>query len=532
MLVFFMPKGGDTLANIHVPLGVNKGNPRTAQQFRSRSYIEIHTPSASYGPGQQYDPSKSLLQWTFNKTLSSQSASNNVGTASIVLTAGINAEAGPTKMWTDFVSVQDLIVIRVSANGDNTMRTRFIGIISNIQYNDDTQSSPENPTRNITIQAQDLMVGLESQIVFPVEKLKFVNSDNKHLVQLITDLEVIGSNTGGAMNSGYLFPLLSSLFSQSTSAGNLILSPSQLAQTIMDKMAKALYSPSFYIRNASTGSRVTWYNLVTQAFEHTHQFSGVNFYVTPQQETLSQMLASVMNPPFLEFFGDVRSADEMSDIPSPYYGRKATTSFGNDNAEFQMVIRNTPFNTSSSALGTSPDAFDQLPIVDAYLKTVSQRGIYRTTSDTVNYYLAYPQTYMQNPGVQAAILSMYGAMVDVKSVTKYGLQPMEVPVLGFLGFSAFGNPASSDIVATIEAFEQTLYDWYHLNPDYVRGSVTVHGNPILRVGKRVRFPQLGLTGYIEGIQETFINMTSYQTQVTFSRGLYDDWSTSGWRAPD
>ncbi len=510
------------MGNLKIARGLRKENVLTSNRFYSRSQIEIHTASATYGPHQSIDPSKNLMNWTYQKQLSSDNASNEIGTATITLTAGVTG-LGATSTWMDLVHIQDLVMIYVSPYRNSQMRTRFIGVITDISYQTDTNSDPENPTRNIQIQAEDLIMGLQSQILFPVFAPTFINGTDTALQQLFTHLQQIVSTYGTTVNQNGL-PLLNvfgALLQNSTSMSAFTaLSPSRVAQIVVNQLAPILFTPTFYMRNRHHGGSTTWVQLITQAYADTTQFAGANYYVTPQEETLQSMLSSIMNPPFLEFFGDVRSADQLGGIPSV---SNNGAMFGPDNAQYYLVVRNTPFDTSSGLQGTSSTAFEELPITDVYLKNTSANQWYYTNSDVVNYYFVYPESFMQMSGFQATVQMLYQALVDVDSVTKYGLQPMQIAVLGFPDFNTLftSTAATTSIQQTLAQFNQTLYDWYKDNPSYLRGTVTIHGDPSIRVGQRIRIRSIGLVAYVEAVQENFVTYESYQAVVTFSRGVFE-----------
>ena len=503
----------------HIPRGVGIENPRSSHSFRSMSQIEIHTTNGVYAPGKLIDPSQSLVSWNYKKQLSSSSSSSEVGTLTLTLTAGIHGQS-PTKRWDDLVAGMDLLVVYVSDNGPANMRTRFIGYITDITYQEDTGSNPTSPQRNIVIQAQDLVMGLMTELIWAAYAVDFVQKNiaaSKEFNKFYTMLSQSAANYQQSIGSGLpLLLWLSAFLPKATSSSQLfLLTPSQATNILMQKIMPTLFAPVVSVSNHSFSGHATWLNLIAQRFADTSQFAGALYYVQPQDGSMYETIQPMMNAPFLEFFGDVRSADQMADIPGLYKGTKKAITFGPDNATFNLVIRNTPYDTTSGAAGTSSTVYEKLVTTDVYLKDQSQRNWGTTTSDVVNYFFSYPEGYMQQTGTLNALNVQYGALVDAESVVKYGLQPLILPILGFpqSGTNAYSPSA-------VKAWNQTLYDWYHLNPLYIRGTATIHGNPAVRVGTRIRFPTLGLTGYAEGLQEDFVNFQSYTSQVTFSRGVY------------
>ena len=500
-----------------VPKGSASENPQSSEQFRSMSQIEIHTTKDTYGPGRQLDPTLSLQSWHFKKTLSSSQSSNEIGTLSLQLTAGVIGQP-PTSTWDEYVSVMDFIVVYASDDGPKNMRTRFIGYITDINYVEDTGSNPQNPQRSIQIQASDAMLGLQTELIWTSVKLTPVAGEtssaafNRIYAAVQKGMASYGSSQSG--NVPILLWLLAFLDKSTKNSSLWFMSPSQTANLLVQNVMPALFSAAVSIRTKKFSGVATWLDVITQAFGDTSQFSGAFYFMQAQSGGIYSTLQSMMNAPFLEFFGDVRSADQMTDIPSAWTGTKKGIAFGPDNASFNMVIRNTPFDTSSSAPGTKRRVYETLPITDVYLKETTSRQWGTTTSDVVNYFYCYPEGYLQQSKFLAAINTSFGALVDTDSIAKYGMRPLEVPVLGYpTTYGTYFSPSQ------MTSWNQTLYDWYKLNPEYIRGTATVHGNPALRVGTRVRFPAVGLTGYVEGVDEQYVAFQSYTATVTFSRGV-------------
>ncbi|MFB5192943.1 hypothetical protein [Alicyclobacillus fastidiosus] len=516
------------MANIYVPK-IGNENPRTANLYRPFSQIEIHTQNGTFGPGQDVDPSNSLMQWQYSKQLSASDSSDDIGQLTLNLTAGPPTKFS-TSTWLDLISPMDLIVVYASKSGRSSsdMRTRFIGYITDIYEVVDTESNPTQPQRYIQILAQDLMMGLDTSIVFPTIALSYIkqDSDYRKINNLLSNVLGLDVSTFGNQIASGSIPLLSFLGSElnkSMSLNQLLLmDPSTATNLVLEKILSVVFSPQVQIssfRFSGTAGYIptkSGAGLVTQAFDNTSQFAGAQYFVQPQEETFYAMFQGMMNAPFLEFFGDVRSSDQMGGIPSPYNGSPSGIAFGPDNATFQMVIRNTPFDTTSGAPGTSSNAFEQLPMTDVMLKDSSGKQWGKSMEDVVNYYYVYPEGFVQQGGAMIPVVNqLYGALLDADSITQYGLQPLEVPILGWPQDS---NDAMNPVA--VKKFEQALYDWYHLNPQFIRGTTTIHGDPSVRVGQRIRFPTVGLIGYVESLTETYTAMQSYESQVTFSRGVY------------
>ena len=510
-------------AVISVPKGAGLENPRSANLYDPQTQIEIHSITQTYAPGNRIDPNNSFVSWNFQKVLSSQNSSQEVGTATITLTA--EPLGAPGQTWKDLVSPQDLVVIYSSKDGPN-LRTRFVGYVDDVLYFTDTTDA-QNPQRYVQISASDPMVAFLANMVFtsqnisPAKTVGGVNAQGRAVLDFYKMINELAINWGGSSGGNNLaWPAwLAALLGKSTRASQLSnMTPSQTVSAILNTIMKALYQPVVQVRTKTFAGSATWLKLVSQAFADTSQFAGSAYWVTPQDGPLISSVLPVMNAPFLEFFGDMRSADEFgansAAIPKP---SPSGISFGQDQAQFCIVIRPTPFDTTSGAPGTSATAFEQLPMTDVWLKDTSGQQIYQTKEDVVNYYWVYPEGYMtQSNATLAAVKELYGALIDTASVVKYGLQPLEVPIFG----QPQGNSAQAYNPQNIQKWEQALYDWYNQNPTYERGTLTIHGDPSVRVGQRIRVPSIRLIGYVEGVQETFDRFNQYTQTVTFSRGVY------------
>ena len=503
--------------HIAIVPGAGAENVRTAEQYRSYGQIEIHTPTATYGPGSVLDPTLSLITVSIQKQLSSTNSTDEIGQATILLTSGIFHQ-DPSATWLDYVQIMDLVVVYLSNQGPSNLRTRFIGYITSIKEVIDT-SNAQAPQRYIQILAQDPMMAFQTDLIFNTLITQYTTSSTSQQKSVIQNLFRQMQATIGVLpkNPGSI-PLLSlfaSVLGFTTYNNRLFtITPSETAHILMNGALTALFNPVSSVRNQYFAGSVGFVKLVTQAFDNTSQFSGAGYYVSAQSGTFYATLTQVMNTPFLEFFGDVRSADQLGSsmlIPPPYTSTNPGVSFGPDRATFNVVIRNTPFDTTSQCPGTSATYWEQLPVTTVYMKHTVQKNLGPDNTDVVNYYFVYPEGYVQQlQGFQNSLSTQYGALIDAPSVARYGLQQLVVPILGY--------PVSLN-PAIVGQFRQTLYDWYKDNPLFYKGTVQIEGDETLRIGTRARLAGTGLTAYIEGIQETYTPFSSYDMTLTLSRGF-------------
>lgn len=490
----------------------------TAKQYRSYGQLEIHTQTAVYAPGGQIDPTLSLKSIDINKQLSRQNAADEIGQATILLTAGVYGQA-PAVTWLDIISSMDLCVVYASNSGFSNLRTRFIGYIIDIKEVVDTTNA-QSPQRYIQIIAQDLMMAFNTELLFNTLKIFYtdtLNSNYAAIQRIFSYMQKSVALTSASAQPGNM-PLLSLFagFLGYTQFNNKLftLTPSDATHVIIDGMLTALFNPVSYVRNAYYAGPASFTRLITQAFDDTTQFSGAGYFVSAQSGSVYASITQMMNAPFLEFFGDIRSADQIGPsigIPAPYTGTKTGVAFGPDKATFNLVIRNTPFNTTSGCPGTSANAFNSLPITTVYMKDTSQRNMGPDLTDVVNYYYVYPEGYLSTLQQFQPVLKMiYGALVDAASVSRYGMQALEIPILGY--------PDSYNPIY-ISQFRQTLFDWYKDNPKFYKGTLTIEGNQDIRIGTRVQIAGTGLVAYVEGIQESITPFSDYTQQLTLSRGI-------------
>ena len=95
---------------------------------------------------------------------------------------------------------------------------------------------------------------------------------------------------------------------------------------------------------------------------------------------------------------------------------------------------------------------------------------------------------------------------------KYGLKALTVQVPYFrLMTSSVGNERN-----TMQSLQQKLYDWYIKNNSMKNGSVTILGDPTIKVGTRLSLWDEEF--YIESVNHKFVCGQSYTTELSLTRG--------------
>lgn len=99
---------------------------------------------------------------------------------------------------------------------------------------------------------------------------------------------------------------------------------------------------------------------------------------------------------------------------------------------------------------------------------------------------------------------------------KYGLKALTVQVPYFrLMTSSVGNSMNS-----MKDLQQKLYDWYIKNNSMKNGSITIVGDPTIKVGTRLKLWDEEY--YIESVNHKFVCGQSYTTELGITRGCTND----------
>lgn len=508
------------MRTIYSPRGTYASTNRNA----AHPVASINTPSldvvvfgqkGTFGAGRDYDLTNDVLGIIVDKNFQAP-----LGQATITAKVGVTG-AGAASSWLDLLRPMDMVLIRASGTGPD-LRTIFVGYIVSVEEVMDA-SRPGQEQRYITITAVDLMLGLvQPQLTIP-SKNTYLPADQygRPVVQKWSQL--FDTLTRSAFNpdvadlspNSWLLLFLGQL--QGGKVSSQSMSPTELIHQLMVHVVPVLFSPVTHVSLPSHVGDHTWADFINLALCSTLQFSTATWALGPFDGSLMEIMRSFTNPPFYEFFGDVRSSDQTQDLGIPlkavsgHFTQNPVSSLGPDGAQFYITVRETPFGASNWS--------KLIPFTLAPEDVVSYRlGLFQ--NNVVNYYMAYPEALNQE--LYGATTRTYPALGDADSILTYGFRPLIVPLYGLytddeLKNAAKGHTGAFDI-NRVNSYEQKLYEWYWKNPDMLSGSVVIRGNPFPRVGMKFQAGWWPLEGYIEGVRHEIVVMDHYTTTLTVSRG--------------
>lgn len=498
----------------YTPRGTYRDARNNAANVNAKVYtpqvkVEIYGNKGTFGTGSNFDPTYDLLALSTNKTFSTPT-----GTASLSFKAGVTG-AGPSTTWLDLLHPMDFLVIRLSAGDGSPIRTVFAGYITNITETANVQD-PQNPQRAVSVTAYDMMLGLTlPQLIAPSNVTRVpVNQQGQSMVTkwvpLFKGLVEANIGTGGTTTGNWLQLFLS--HAADLTVGKEKLSPTQLLKYLIRYAVAALFNPNISVQMPNHTATYSYMELLSLAFCSMSDFAYNAFQTGPFDGSLYQIFQSYLNPPFFEFFGDIRSSDQLSDVALhiPYYvgpviegaGMPEYIS-GPDSAQYYVIVRKTPF---------SQDDWSQLTSYELQPEDLIGYTLSLSTQNVVNYYLCYSESINQllPPGFTRQL----PALGDADSILTYGYQPLVVPLYGL----ANADSIDQMTIEKVNTYTQELYSWYWKTPDMLSGTLTIRGEPSIRVGQRLSVPWWPMEAYVEGVQHNIVMFQSYTTQLTISRG--------------
>lgn len=170
-----------------------------------------------------------------------------------------------------------------------------------------------------------------------------------------------------------------------------------------------------------------------------------------------------------------------------------------------LVMRPTPFNQ------TEWEALQQTTIE---LKDLVDTSV--GISDLETY-----SVYQVQPGASEVQLSRAVTEVKVKPFwnpnyyKKYGLRALTVQSI-YQKF--FNSDDASSGKPLLESLQTDLYNWYIKNNVFANGSVTLRGNPEIKLGTRILNAYDGMEYYCEGVTHDFVVGDYYTTELELTRG--------------
>ena len=517
------------LQNLHTTRGSQPSAHPAAELLRPVVEIEVFGKHGHFGTGQPFDPAKNLISVSTAKALSQPT-----GSAQIQLTGGV--WGGPATMsWLDLLNPMDMVIVRMGRSGPQSVKTVFCGYIMDLQEQADV-STPNQPRRSIAINAQDLNFGFTwPQLTVPPQSVSLPLSESKQpivkewakLFKVFLDNSVpITFGGQGGSQASWLAQYLSAVTGGSTHSF-MSLTPSQFIEALVVYVMPVLFGPITDLALSGAAGSYSFNDFINLYLCDTTAFSYATFSPGPSDSSLWSMFLSFSNPPFFELFGDLRGADQLSDlIPPPGQpgfgssgqtgietqvvgsaGAFAPPSLGPDGAQFYLVLRPTPY-----------DPLDWARLITQTVPSEDVLGytLGKAQASTKNLYLVYPESMMQT--LSSVSARAFPGLADADSILNYGMAPAFYPLYGLANPT---NTASEQfVVDQTSVWNQRLYNWYWKNPEWLAGQVQVTGDGRYRVGQKFSAPWWPLEAYIEGVSHTFVVFGEYRTTLTISRGAH------------
>lgn len=106
---------------------------------------------------------------------------------------------------------------------------------------------------------------------------------------------------------------------------------------------------------------------------------------------------------------------------------------------------------------------------------------------------------------------------------KYGLKRLQ----RFTGYALFGSSEDmGDVSPILEKYQEDLYNWNILNPNFYNGYIVVRGDHKYKIGERLSFDSKEdgtvFEFFIESVAQDFVNNSYWKTKLGVTRGLPED----------
>jgi murein DD-endopeptidase MepM/ murein hydrolase activator NlpD len=253
-------------------------------------------------------------------------------------------------------------------------------------------------------------------------------------------------------------------------------------------------------------------------------FVIVNPTEAPYTGSVWNLLSYYQNAPYWEMF--VTDDTNLA-------GEGAPT--GDSGLQPQFVWRRSPYhNKDFKVAAQKPDANLIFPDVSVSLvRDVEQMGLTRTDEQAFSYFLCIPRIdndmdegwwLMFSPPQQWG-----GSAIWDQTITRWlGFAPLEAPLtLAPAGSAEMGSSTETTVAVDLstnfkpvaDEFSQWLADVYTRNYLYESGTITVKGNPALRIGRHLTIEETGQQLYIETVDHNFtVDPLGFHTTVGVTRG--------------
>lgn len=170
-----------------------------------------------------------------------------------------------------------------------------------------------------------------------------------------------------------------------------------------------------------------------------------------------------------------------------------------------LVLRPTPFNTAEWS--TLPSKLISVDVISAYDSGVSDLETYTV------YQVQPAGSDLQL--TRAVTESVCRPFWDLNYYKKYGLKALVVQSNYNLINSSSDVPGAN---ASLKTLQTDLFNWYIRNNSFYNGSLTIKGDPLMKIGEKIVCEYDGLQYYCESVGHNFITGQSYTTDLNITRG--------------
>lgn len=175
----------------------------------------------------------------------------------------------------------------------------------------------------------------------------------------------------------------------------------------------------------------------------------------------------------------------------------------------KLVVRETPFNES---------AWKKLPLHELTDEDIIFTDIGRSDIETYTLFSVGLQNYFSGFDVHRT-LGVKPLWYE-KYFDKYGLRRLH-RFTAYVGFG--GDEGGSDASAQLKKYQEDLFNWNILNPQFYNGFVSVVGKAKYKVGDRIIIKSYEhddeIEFFVESVQQEFINNHYWVTKMGVTRGL-------------
>ena len=256
-----------------------------------------------------------------------------------------------------------------------------------------------------------------------------------------------------------------------------------------------------------------------------------------EEQSLYSFMCNAAEKPWNEFFVDTWPATDAEFynqmVPDPVASRRTETgdiefdpdtgfrsTLGGfiDGVTPFFCLRQTPFDA---------DKWSQLPLFEIDNEVIHRAEIGGEGDIYTLFYARPPANAGSNTSNQLAGQGV--PAFDLPGLKRYGYRPLIVECQNIPNTRPDdGNNTLNDLQSMAEEWTNRLARWFYPSPEFLSGSITVQGNPLYRVGTRLRrhMPtfQYGdpFDFYLEGVTDTFSTYGQYRTHLRVTRGLRPD----------